>query len=206
MPSPAESEIETRRLDFKRLLLDDAHTDIEIVRSRLSSGTPFVFRDDPETYQSLRDELSNHFGIRSQETLMVGSGHLGFSLSPEKLWRSFYSESDLDMVVISASAFVDMWEKMNEYDRLPKALTNFEAANFRSFKKFHFRWRVVPNFLPVANRREWFDYFSSIYGTFAGRKITGTIFYNWHFFEQYHVNTIATIRAQMRIGEEVVPK
>jgi hypothetical protein len=180
---------------FQEVLRNPGISTIDIVRGRLCAGAPFVFQRNPDLYQALRTAIANHFHVHPMDVLMVGSGHLGFSLAPAKLWAPLNADSDLDMVIISETVFVDFWEELSSYDQSRALRTAQEAEEYRLFKRHFFWGRIRPDYLPLKYRRTWFDFFSGIsYKHFDGRKITGTIFYNRHFFEQYHLRRLSELR------------
>lgn len=72
-----------------------------LVRLWLSEGIPYAFQMRPAVYETLREWLAEQLSVHPKEITLIGSGRIGFSLSPYHPWRSFSSTSDLDFSVIS---------------------------------------------------------------------------------------------------------
>ncbi|WP_049802495.1 hypothetical protein [Gloeothece verrucosa] len=101
-----DDPIELRIAAFKQSLDDSSQTEQLIVQKFITHGTPYIFRDNEDSYFDLKYEIAQHFSLESPEMVrMVGSAKLGFSIAPKKLWRKFSEESDIDMVIISRSVF-----------------------------------------------------------------------------------------------------
>ncbi len=94
----------------------------------------FLFRESipaipvPEEYEKYR----KHVGVdhpKAKRVLIGGSGNWGFSFNPTKLYRPFGDMSDIDLVVVSASDFLNSWNNMREYHRKNWHLIGFENQN-----------------------------------------------------------------------------
>jgi hypothetical protein len=68
--------------EFSELL--DSRNHIKIVDELLIAGIPFAFRDSPADYDALRTTLGTALHLSADAMTVVGSGRIGFSLSPEK--------------------------------------------------------------------------------------------------------------------------
>lgn len=80
-----------------------------LARLWLSEGIPHCFKARPGLYESLRGWLGYRLGVDPKEITLVGSGRLGFCLSPgPDLCRPFGEHSDLDLTVVSALMFKRM--------------------------------------------------------------------------------------------------
>ncbi|BAZ33457.1 hypothetical protein NIES4074_59710 (plasmid) [Cylindrospermum sp. NIES-4074] len=99
---------------------------------------------------------------------MVGSGKLGFSISPDKrqnkLWRPFSEESDIDIVVVSEKSFVKFWEELYNFNISLINRTEREERNYRKFLEKFFKGWLRPDLFPFkySNRDKWLDFFRSI--------------------------------------------
>src|SRR4029077_1654334 len=71
--------------------------------------TPYVFATKPESWGSFRDELANRLGVNTADIRVIGSGRFGFSLKPRKNLRLFQDTSDIDVVIVNANLFDELW-------------------------------------------------------------------------------------------------
>jgi len=63
----------------------------------------------------LKEILNKHIGVAFHNVLMVGSGKIGCSLSPNKKFKIFDDgdeDSDIDIAIISSKLFDHFWEKI----------------------------------------------------------------------------------------------
>ena len=96
------------KTDLENLILagnvSDAATAILDVRS-----LPWVFDNSAGRFKQFRQTVGTAVGIQSSQILIVGSARFGFSLHPEKRWRQFSPQSDLDVVIVSEELFDQTW-------------------------------------------------------------------------------------------------
>ena len=186
--------------EFKGKLRNQAISDIEVVQGYITHGPAFVFKDNDEKYFQLKNTIAQNFELNPQEVIMIGSAKLGFSISPRKLWESFHDESDIDMVIISATIFDKFWKDLYDFnfninltDRTEK-----EDKQYYRFLEYFFRGWLRPDVFPFlySGRKEWEGFFKSIsYGEFGEQhKISGAVFRDWEFYEAYHTSNIREIR------------
>ncbi|MBZ4487416.1 hypothetical protein LQ938_01160 [Microbacterium sp. cx-55] len=74
---------------------------------------PHVFASR-EQYTAWRTVLGRGLGVDPLCIVVVGSGAVGFSLSPreEKRFRAFHGESDIDVAIISPTHFEEAWRNI----------------------------------------------------------------------------------------------
>lgn len=85
--------------------------DIELVKQELESSTtsifitkwilehtPYVFEDYETEYISWRHEIAEKLRIDARDIIITGSASLGFSLNPNKNFKSFDKKSDIDSI------------------------------------------------------------------------------------------------------------
>lgn len=81
-------------------------------------GTPYVFSKIPMIYEQIRTWLSSRLQINPMEIRIVGSARTGFSLAPSpEFGKSFTSNSDLDITVISSNLFTKCQEEFESWKR-----------------------------------------------------------------------------------------
>ena len=68
--------------------------------------------DSVPSMERLKEILSRHIGIAYNSILMVGSGKIGFSLSPHKPLKEFDDDSDIDIAIVSNRLFCNIWDEI----------------------------------------------------------------------------------------------
>lgn len=96
-PQPAELAF-----SYKALANDGREA---IIRSFITEGVPYAFREVPLLYEIARDFIAKRLGTEAREVTMVGSARLGYSVVPPNYGRAFNEESDLDLTVFSRALF-----------------------------------------------------------------------------------------------------
>jgi hypothetical protein len=153
----------------------------KIVRKVLTSTDSYILTND--LYYDLKEQVAEHFNIHPSVVLMVGSGRLGFSLAPEKRYRFFCNESDIDMTIVSAELFDRVWELVVEYQG--------DWPERRAFQHYLFNGWIRPDKLPQAGSfdftAEWWNFFKALTscGKYGEYKITAGIYRSWYFIEKY---------------------
>lgn len=184
--------------EFKSQLRDKTVSDLEIVQRYITHGSPFVFGGDEDKYFKLKKTVGQKFGLNPQYVIMVGSGKLGFSMSPLKQWQPFHDESDIDMAIISSDIFENFWKELYGFNIKLTDRTEDQEKQYYRFLDYFFRGWLRPDVFPFsyAGKKEWLDFFKSIsYGEFGEHhKISGAVFHNWGFYEAYQTDNIRKIR------------
>jgi hypothetical protein len=144
-----------------------------------------------DKYYELRRRVSIQFGVHPNEVLVVGSGKLGFSIAPEKRYREFCSESDIDLVVVSEGLFNQFWMLVHEY-----WLEFGQWDGFSGFRKYLFRGWIRPDMLPPSgdfdSALQWWQFFNSLTAKegLSMHKIAGAIYKDWRFLETYQISGV----------------
>src|SRR6266436_3510183 len=96
--------------------------------------------------------------LLADNTILVGSGRLGFSLNPEHLLRSFGQASDLDVVIVSSDVFDDTWTELIEKASEIALAGDDDRRRFKRTKENFFRGYLRPDHLPltIGFASEWF--------------------------------------------------
>jgi hypothetical protein len=186
--------IEEEIAGFKKGLL--VHSASEIVQSRIIFGECVML--EKETYHSLRVEVAKHFGVHSNEVLVVGSAKLGFSIAPSKMYKPFNDSSDIDVVIVSSVLFDKIWKSVYHLWR-EKIYWNAEAG----FQKYLFQGWIRPDKLPISKKfpltSEWWEFFRKLTssGAFGDYKISGAIYKDWDFLEGYQNFAVQNCKDQL---------
>lgn len=103
--------------DFKDLL---QHVAPGVLAKRfLSSGLPFVFKNQPHKYLAFREAVGRIYDVPPQNVAVMGSARFGFSTSPHKQTGSgaklLDADSDMDLVIVSERFFLQAVESFSEH-------------------------------------------------------------------------------------------
>lgn len=175
----------------------DNHSAEDTVQRYFFYGMPFVFRNDENKFIELKKDIAKWFKIDPSDVYMVGSSKLGFSLSPQKNYRDWTEDSDIDIAIINDDLFDRYW---NILYREPVTLVpRFEKddENFKSFLSYFFIGWLRPDLMPDIEKHEWFTFFSTLHGKY-GYKITAGIYRKKDFFKTYHVKNLIRIKEERR--------
>jgi len=128
-----------------------AATDLDHLLSvTLFDGTPFVFGGDREAYLRWKNGLAEDLDVDPYSLLMVGSAALGISIGPEKDFRPFSENSDIDLAVVSQHHFDIAWRFMRNIDSKRYALDDSAQRQIMRNAREYVFLGVIPTdrFLP----------------------------------------------------------
>ncbi len=198
-PSPAEF--------FQRLCAaPDSNVD-SLVDFFLFEGVPFALKDWEE-YCRFRRELSDRLSINAKSIVTVGSGRMGYSLSPntkkQKLWIPFGDHSDFDVVVVDHRTFDAAWDEILRSDDVvtrPPRRDELEQ-----------RWRnlydgiIDVNYLPdsIAFVDRWqraFAEVSAIEWNGQPRTTKGFLFRDWNHAQRHYRRSFKAIERLVNKGQ-----
>jgi hypothetical protein len=167
-----------------------------IVQKHVLYGDCFIL--DQDSYFNLKHEVAGKFDLHSSEVLLVGSGKLGFSIAPEKRYRPFMDESDIDLALISPSLFDRIWwEAFNYWDE------RNAWPNQRDFKDYLFRGWLRPDFFPPSAyfrvAQDWFEFFRVLTssGRFGPYKIGAGLYKSWDYLEAYQQRAVRACASEI---------
>lgn len=100
------NDITNAKNDLERL-----PTSIFITKWIIDS-VPYVFRNNYQNYIIWRHSLAKKLKIDPSDIIITGSACLGFSLNPNKNFRNFGDNSDIDVSIISEYYFNIGWHDL----------------------------------------------------------------------------------------------
>lgn len=88
---------------------------IIIATEVISIPVPWFFEtktniDARAKYNEFRNYMAKKFKVSSDDVLIGGSALLGFSLSPQKVWKPFDDNSDIDIIIINEKEYKRYWD------------------------------------------------------------------------------------------------
>jgi hypothetical protein len=90
------------------------------IEDQFFDRVPHIFQSDRAIFAQWKRELGERIEVDPACVTIVGSGATGFSMNPNKNFREFNDQSDIDVAVISAHHFTAGWRylRMNSSRRL----------------------------------------------------------------------------------------
>ncbi len=194
MPYPSKDE-------FSVLL--DSHDHTKIVEELLIGGVPFAFRDSPADYDTLRGTLGAALHLAVDTMTVIGSGRIGFSLSPDKYGIPFSAKSDLDVVVVSAELFDVAWFDLLRLGRRYFGLHKRVQERVDTHRESNIFWGfILPDHLPgaVALSPVWFRAFRGLARnpSLASRDVNGRLYRTWDHVHVHQLHSLRKIQQVLR--------
>lgn len=197
--------------EFRRLLGE--HPDIRLLEPCLHDDRPpFVFDAKPQAWDTFRDELVTNLGVNRTEIRVVGSGRFGFSLKPGHNLKVFSDTSDIDVVVVNAGLFDQLWLSILDaaYPRPP--VTEMIGGWLKSRRDELYTGWLTPlevkldstifgtKAKPVLEfNTRWFNALK-IAARHPPRRhegVNGRLYRTWQHADLYHLHSIAALRRSL---------
>lgn len=195
--------IEDVKSRFKKDLKDEIYDSRYIVQKYLCNGSSPILNDE-EIFE-IKFSIANKFKIHPNEVIITGSGKLGFSIAPQKLFNEFNENSDIDVAIISNNVFDEFWSDLLDFNINIKNRSCIEEKKYRDFQDYFFRGWIRPDLFPFNYKRktDWFNFFNDltqkIYN-YGEHKISAGIYKNFTTFELYNIKNISSIRNKIKAG------
>lgn len=150
--------------------------------------------DAIQRMEGLKGLLNSKLEIAYHNVLMVGSGKIGCSLSPEKIFRQFNEDSDIDIAIISSKRFNDIWGKI-------RIASMDEHISYQSITSSIFRGFInEKQFSNIAFARQyWNEQITDLNRSIQEEigiyhQINYRIYRSWEDLEDYHMNGVNKLR------------
>lgn len=185
----------------------------------LTEYQPFLFREDMPQFDGFKAECTGSLQLKGPtEIMVVGSGHTGYSLSPDNFGAPFTDQSDIDVAIVSPETFDSItgalltwrypWHMRKESSepsrqRLQVLLENAFAGfvDPHDLKYVHLgTTKMIPSTQSFSFN--WFRALTQIKTPLlAKRDVTARLYRTrWH-LEQYQVHGLALIRKSLELAE-----
>lgn len=134
--------------------------------------------------------MSREFQVHPSSIVVVGSTRTGFSLNPKRRLRPVRRRSDIDVAIVSADLFDDLWERVYAYSRADR------SWDTRWFRKTLFKGWIDPRSLPTGPTFEaaahWGKVFDDLMQSrrFGLRSISARLYRTWERLELYHEQSV----------------
>jgi len=123
---------------FKKELINDQ---LSLVAQKwVVDRTPYVFASEQEEYVRWKLKLSEKIDVDGRAINLIGSASAGFSLSPEKNYRAFNEESDIDIAIVSARHFELAWHTIRNLGAKIHGLSYIQKNSLEDHRKRLIYW------------------------------------------------------------------
>jgi hypothetical protein len=149
----------------------------------------------------LKEILNKYIGVAFHNVLMVGSGKIGCSLSPNKDFKKFDDgddNSDIDIAIISSKLFDYLWEKIrieysikyiDQYEQITSSIFRgfINERNFKNISEVRPDWNARIDSANKSLQRH-----LSIY-----HPVNYRIYRSWEDLEAYHILGIKKLKEKI---------
>lgn len=174
----------------------------EFVMHWLFDVVPSIF-DDCVAWTQWKLELASKLDVDASAIVIVGSGCVGFSLNPNKRFREFNDESDIDVAIVSGYHFEIAWRYLRD---IGAGLYNCSPAAKESIKEHrnnYLFWatiatdRILPHLQPFG--QNWMKALAEISqkSPVSGRAIKVRVYRDTHALVGYHINNVSRLRNEL---------
>lgn len=191
--------------EFEKDLLSKPLRDV--TNKYLFDNYPFCFQDKPELLTQFRYVICDHFKIHTKNFCIVGSGKIGFSLSPNKYGSEFSEASDIDIVLISDELFQSLWLQLLAFQKTSSyKLSPIFKKKFNDLKNIFFygiiRFDKLSNDFSFA--KDWWEFFNNLSkdSQYGSRRIRAAIFKDWRYVSIYYEHSINKIKNKLEVDDE----
>lgn len=143
-------------------------------------------------YDTFKLFISNKLEVHYNDIALAGSGKLGFSISPKKIFTSFNDNSDLDIIIISRKYYCIFWEAYIKDSYAEIQTNNFRKICFSIFRRYiDFSGFSISNQTYAEWLRKTGDFEKDLQTEFnISHKINYRIFESWDSAKLYYLNSI----------------
>ena len=197
--------------EFRHLI--EEQTDEQLLGPCLHDDfIPYVFDLKPETWDMFRDELALLLGVSRMDIRVVGSGRFGYSMKPWKDLVTFKDSSDIDVVIVNADLFDELWLSLllAAYPRRP--FTQKVGGWLRKRRNEIYTGWITPLKIrldmsifgakakPVLEfRTRWFNALQRVsrHPPRRHEDVEGRLYRTWRHAELYHLHVFAALRKSL---------
>ena len=196
--------------EFRDLL--PQQTDIQLLDPCLRDDqTPYVFQPRPTAWDTFRNELVSKLSISRNDVRVIGSGRFGFSMKPGNNFKRFADTSDIDVVIVNAVLFDQLWLALLEaaYPRPPITEMPRVGGWLRKRRYELYTGWLTPLEIKLDSKifgakakpvlefnARWFNALkqASRHPPRRHADISGRLYRTWEHAELYHLNSLAALR------------
>ena len=173
---------------------------VSIYKKYLLGQDVWYFKNKaPEAYHKTYDEFKHYvadsLGIHFNNVSIVGSAKTGISLSPDKNFKLFDADSDLDLVLVSPTLFYKFWDAYLDLFREKKNF-GYKIVTSNIFRRFVSIKKPDPNHPTFKNWIERVEKFNKDYQVLFSIEceINYRIYDSWESVEKYQYKGIEELK------------
>lgn len=166
-----------------------------VVSKWILERIPYIFKENRLDYLTVKSFISDNIKVDSCSIFFVGSCAVGFSLNPNKLFKPFDENSDIDIAVISHYFFDVAWRTIQDID--------FSSISYpiqqiiTEHRNRYIYWETIAldkiiGIMPFA--KEWLETIESLkrLENLNNRNIAFRLYRNPEALKRYHINNLKT--------------
>lgn len=104
---------------------------------------PHIFNDNFEHYIDWKQQLSSLIGVDSKSIVFTGSSAAGISLNPEKNFKFYDDNSDVDVAIVSAHYFDVSWHYLRNIGTRIHSLNSKEKFAINDHRTRLIYWGTI---------------------------------------------------------------
>lgn len=104
---------------------------------------PFPFEDDAKSYEAWRKKLANLVEVDASEIMITGSGAFGISLNPNKNFRAFDENSDIDVAIVSEYFFNVSWRCLRNMGTKRHGMSQAAKQSIKDHVERYIYWGTI---------------------------------------------------------------
>jgi hypothetical protein len=162
---------------------------------------PVIFHDDRIAYANWRRDLAQRLGVDASAILVIGSAAFGISLNPNKNYRFFSDESDIDVAVVSEYHFSEAWRTLRNLGAKRHGMNQRVKQAIDDHVKRYIYWGTIAtdkllHLFPYG--KQWGDAIEAAAGVepTVGRSIKVRLYRDFDSLRAYHVNNLINLRTE----------
>ena len=181
------------------LLALKTHPADQFVSEFLLDRTPHVFGGSTRAYARWRRDLASALGVDAAELAVVGSAATGVSLNPNKGFKRFDANSDIDVAVISAYHFELAWRWLRRLGAVLYGLPDEVRSAVKSHRsRYVYDGTIATDrllaYLPFG--ADWVPILAhfQMAAPCDGRDLNVRLYRDWWALRDYHVKNASSLR------------
>lgn len=177
------------------------HPTDDLLENWLNTERPAAFQN-AEAYRSFRDAIAVEFP-GATFIGVAGTANWRFSLNPQKGFKEFDRDSDIDTILVDRVAFDVCWDAIRERDRFTKyTRQDDEERPYRSAASSIYSGFVAPVWIlesSVALRYEFRSKLNRVSRTAAGgRSVKALYFKSWPEVKDYYRRGVMLAKVKLK--------
>ena len=182
-----------------------------LVSKWLLDRIPYLFDNDRELYINWKERLATKLSVDSKSMAFTGSSSCGFSLNPNKNFKEFDENSDVDIAIVSQYYFDVSWRTLRNLGTKRFDLTPAQKASLEDHVQRLIYWGTIATdkileILPFG--RDWalFMIEMSKENPTQNRSINFRIYKDYESLRFYQTNNLERIKTKQLTDNGEFPK